>query len=147
MACCIAQPEHEMLKIDRDSAGPVAHLRLCGRIQPDRIECIRTAIGEFGAPKVLDLAEVTLVDIEGVRFLIGCEDEGIELAQCPLWVSGTRGYCGFMTIGNRTANRLDCSARAVGNSVVKLRANLRVNLAWVDKATYDFWTAFSITKS
>jgi hypothetical protein len=38
------------------------------------------------APKILDLGEVTLVDIEVVRFLIQCEDEGVALLQCPPYV-------------------------------------------------------------
>ena len=36
--------------------------------------------------KVLDLGEVTLVDIATVQFLIRCENEGIELAECPPYV-------------------------------------------------------------
>ena len=36
--------------------------------------------------KVLDLSEVTLVDLGVVRFLIGCDDEGVELVQCPPYV-------------------------------------------------------------
>jgi hypothetical protein len=36
--------------------------------------------------KILDLSEVTLVDLGVVRFLIKCQDEGIELRQCPLYV-------------------------------------------------------------
>jgi hypothetical protein len=36
--------------------------------------------------KILDLSEVTLVDLEAVRFLISCEDEGVELVQCPSYV-------------------------------------------------------------
>jgi hypothetical protein len=75
-----------MLKIEQDSDGCVTSLRLSGRIESDRINCIRTAIRECSRRRILDLDEVTLVDIEGVRFLIGCEDEGIELAQCPLWI-------------------------------------------------------------
>jgi hypothetical protein len=38
------------------------------------------------ARKILDLSEVTLVDIAVVRFLITCEDEGIELVECPPYV-------------------------------------------------------------
>jgi len=34
----------------------------------------------------LDLSEVTLVDLDVVRFLISCENEGIELANCPAYV-------------------------------------------------------------
>jgi hypothetical protein len=36
--------------------------------------------------RILDLSEVTLVDIEVVRFLTSCEDEGIELVHCPPYV-------------------------------------------------------------
>ena len=36
--------------------------------------------------KILDLNEVTLVDLGVVRFLICCEDEGVELVQCPPYV-------------------------------------------------------------
>jgi hypothetical protein len=40
-----------------------------------------------GCPrKILDLSEVTLVDVGAIRFLINCEDEGIELVQCPPYV-------------------------------------------------------------
>jgi hypothetical protein len=35
---------------------------------------------------VLDLEEVTLVDIEVVRFLGDCEDNGIELSRCSPYV-------------------------------------------------------------
>jgi len=36
--------------------------------------------------KILDLSEVTLVDLEVVRFLVSCEDEGVEIVQCPAYV-------------------------------------------------------------
>jgi hypothetical protein len=38
------------------------------------------------AHKILDLSEVTLVNVGVVRFLISSEDEGIELVQCPPYV-------------------------------------------------------------
>ena len=34
----------------------------------------------------LDLTEVILVDITVVRFLMSCENEGVELVQCPPYV-------------------------------------------------------------
>jgi hypothetical protein len=36
--------------------------------------------------RILDLGEVTLVDLGVVRFLISCEDDGIELVDCPAYV-------------------------------------------------------------
>jgi hypothetical protein len=78
--------EQEMLRIAREHAERVTRLLLSGRIQSDGIDCIRSAIGDGGECKILDLSEVTLVDIAVVRFLIGLEDEGIELVQCPPYV-------------------------------------------------------------
>jgi hypothetical protein len=75
-----------MLRIERESDGCVTRLLLSGRIQSDRIACIRSAMDDGCARIILDLSEVTLVDVAVVRFLIGCENEGIELGQCPLYV-------------------------------------------------------------
>ena len=75
-----------MLKIEKDCDGCVTRLRLSGRIQSDLIASIRSAMGDFCARKILDLSEVTLVDLGVIRFLISCEDEGIELVECPLYV-------------------------------------------------------------
>ena len=75
-----------MLRIEKDSDGFVSRLRLSGRIQSDHIACIRSAMNDGCARKILDLSEVILVDIAVVRFLIECEQEGIELVQCPLYV-------------------------------------------------------------
>ena len=35
---------------------------------------------------MLDLNEVSLVDVEAVRFFLHCEVQGIRLAHCPAYV-------------------------------------------------------------
>jgi hypothetical protein len=75
-----------MLRIEKDSDGCVSKLRLSGRIRSDHVACIRSALNDGCARKILDLGEVKLVDIAVVWFLISCEDEGIELVQCPPYV-------------------------------------------------------------
>jgi hypothetical protein len=75
-----------MLMIEKESDGCVTRLLLSGRIQSDCIACIRSAMNDRCAHKILDLGEVTLVDIAAVRFLISCEDEGVELVRCPPYV-------------------------------------------------------------
>lgn len=61
-------------------------LRLSGRIQSDQIASIQSEMDDDCESKVLDLSEVTLVDLDVIRFLITCEDEGVDLIQCPLYV-------------------------------------------------------------
>jgi hypothetical protein len=75
-----------MLRIEKDRGGCVTKLRLSGRIQSDQIPSIRSEMDDDCTSKILDLSEVTLVDLGVVRFLISCEDEGVELLQCPAYV-------------------------------------------------------------
>jgi hypothetical protein len=87
MASCIAERrETDMLRIDKDCEGCVTKLRLSGRIKSHLIASIRSAMDDCFKRKVLDLSEVTLVDLGVVRFLVGCEDEGVELIHCPPYV-------------------------------------------------------------
>jgi hypothetical protein len=75
-----------MLKIEKASDRCVTKLRLSGRIQSDHIASVQSAMSDCCERKILDLSQVTLVDLGVVRFLIACEDEGIELVQCPPYV-------------------------------------------------------------
>ena len=75
-----------MLRIERDSDGCVTTLRISGRIQSDCIVNIQSDMNDGSTRKILDLTEITLVDIAVVRFLISCENEGVELVQCPPYV-------------------------------------------------------------
>jgi len=75
-----------MFKIEKDCDHCVTRLRLSGRIQSELIASIRSEMYDAYTSKILDLGEVTLVDLGVVRFLITCEDEGVELVQCPAYV-------------------------------------------------------------
>ena len=75
-----------MLRIEKDCDRCVTRLRLSGRVESHLIASIRSAIANTCRRKILDLSEVTLVDLGVIRFLISCEDEGIELVGCPLYV-------------------------------------------------------------
>jgi len=75
-----------MLRIEKDSGGCVTKLRLSGRIQSDQIASIRSEMDGDCASKILDLGEVTLVDLGVVQFLIACEDAGVKVIECPVYV-------------------------------------------------------------
>jgi hypothetical protein len=75
-----------MLRIERNGDGCVTKLRLSGRIQSDQIASIRSEMDDVCASNILDLTDVTLVDLGVVRFLIHCEDAGVKLKQCPAYV-------------------------------------------------------------
>lgn len=74
-----------MLRISKRSEGRQTILALCGRIQSGDVEDIREQI-RVSPGTALDLEEVTLVDVEVVRFLGKCEAEGVVLMNCSPYV-------------------------------------------------------------
>ena len=75
-----------MLRIEKRSEGCVTRLQLSGRFRSDLIDFVRSALNQGCAHKILDLSDITLVDVEVVRFLNRCDDEGIEVVHCPPYV-------------------------------------------------------------
>jgi len=75
-----------MLRIESNSDGPTKILRLIGRLKADHVDELKKQLENTVTHQVLDLEEVTLVDVEVVRFLGDCEDNGIELSRCSPYV-------------------------------------------------------------
>jgi hypothetical protein len=74
------------LWIDVTRYGPRVALRLAGRIQRENLGDLEDRIAAGGPSVVLDLDEVTLVDIDVVRFLKDAETATVELSHCPPFV-------------------------------------------------------------
>ena len=75
------------LKIVKTFEGKRTILRLSGRIQSANVEEIREQLKNGHAETiVLDLEEVTLVDVDVVRFLGVREAEGVELVNCSPYI-------------------------------------------------------------
>lgn len=67
-------------KIERTHSGPVTTLRLIGRLESECLRALKEQIEHSGPQVALDLAELELVDVEVVRFLNACQNEGAEIA-------------------------------------------------------------------
>jgi hypothetical protein len=74
------------LRITTGSDGQGTTLRLSGRIRSTDIENIRETMKGKAERIVLDLEEVTLVDLDVVRFLGVSESEGVELVNCSPYI-------------------------------------------------------------
>jgi len=79
------------LKIERLRA----RVRLSGELRSEHLDQVKTELRKCGASAILDLEEVNLADVEGVRFLNGCEAKGISVVHCSPyikeWMSRERG--------------------------------------------------------
>lgn len=74
------------MRIDTTVENEVVTLRLSGRISSGRLDDVRNEMRPRGGRFVLDLEQVTLVDIEVVRFLKVAERQGVKLRNCPPFV-------------------------------------------------------------
>jgi anti-anti-sigma regulatory factor len=74
------------LRIETTSDGRTATLRLIGRIESEYLDELEAQLRKHRPGLVLDLKEVTLVDVGVVRFLIACEAQAIELLNCAPYI-------------------------------------------------------------
>jgi hypothetical protein len=76
-----------MLRITRVTHTGTLMLILSGRIGVEQLPDVRRSVeAEQATNLVLDLREVTLVDVDVVRFLLHCEQQGIRIVRCPAYV-------------------------------------------------------------
>jgi len=74
------------LRIEKDSDGQTTTIRLIGRMQRECIEELKAQIKAGGESVTLDLNEVSLVDLDVIRFLATCQTEGIFLVHCSRYI-------------------------------------------------------------
>jgi len=70
------------LKIEKYADENSTTLRLIGRMRAEHVPELEKQIRESKSKIVLDLEELNLVDVDGVRFLGRCEAAGVTLVNC-----------------------------------------------------------------
>ena len=75
-----------MLKIEKLTEGTITVLRLVGRISTQHLDELRKLIADAEPNVKLDLSEVTLVDVDVIRFLGNQERRGVQLGNCSRYV-------------------------------------------------------------
>jgi anti-anti-sigma regulatory factor len=70
------------VRIERETSRLKTMIRVSGRLQSTHLDELKTQLESAQSRIVLDLNGVTLVDVETVRFLNACEQEGVEFLHC-----------------------------------------------------------------
>ncbi len=73
-------------KMEKSSEGRKVVIRLVGRVRSEHLEELKSQLGTNRSQFVLDLTEVTLVDVDVVRFFGTCECEGVTLLHCSPYI-------------------------------------------------------------
>jgi hypothetical protein len=74
------------LKIDRVFGEGRTRILLSGQLRSDHLDQLKSEIQRCSSPLALDLEEVDLVDIDGIRFLNECESAGIAVVGCSPYI-------------------------------------------------------------
>jgi len=74
------------LRIDRHVVGNRAIIHLVGNLRIEHLDEIKAQIGAPDRVTVLDVRGVSLISVEGVRFLNACEAEGISVLHCSPYI-------------------------------------------------------------
>jgi hypothetical protein len=74
------------LRIKRLCENRVTRICLSGQLRCAHLVDLRAEIEQFGQPATLDLDEVNVVDIDGIRFLNECQAQGIQVVNCSPYI-------------------------------------------------------------
>jgi hypothetical protein len=75
------------LRIDRHTLGKWVILKLIGNLRIEHIQELKAQIKAASGDIVLDVGAVTVIGVEGIRFLNSCENEGIAITNASLYIS------------------------------------------------------------
>ena len=82
LAIALPEPMSMTLRIERFKD----RIRLSDELRIAHLEQVKSETEGCESPVVLDLEEVGLVDLEGVRFLNACEAKGISVLHCSPYI-------------------------------------------------------------
>ena len=83
---CSSEQGSMTLKIKRIAGKRKTRIFLSGQLRSERLDQLKSEV-ERGGPRVtLDLEELDLVDIEGVRFLNACASAGVSIVHCSAYI-------------------------------------------------------------
>ena len=74
------------LRIETAPGHQRTTIKLIGRIQTGHLSELRAQLDAIGGSIVVDLGDVSLVNLDVVQFLSTCESQGIQLVNCPTYI-------------------------------------------------------------
>jgi len=74
------------MKIETIPSAECTSIRLIGRLRAEGLPELKALIEAKGRVIALQMDEVTLVDLDVVRFLSACEAQGIKLCGCSAYI-------------------------------------------------------------
>ena len=79
------------LRIERMCDQRGTRICLAGELRSAHLDEVRAEIGRVAGPVTMDLEEVDIVDIDGVRLLNTCQAQGVNVVNCSPYIRAWMG--------------------------------------------------------
>jgi len=83
---CSSEQRSMTLKIRHVAGKREIGICLSGQLRSEHLDQLKSEVERGGQRVTLDLEELDLVDIEGVRFLNACESAGVSILHCSPYI-------------------------------------------------------------
>jgi anti-anti-sigma regulatory factor len=75
------------LRIERRRSGDTLIVQLIGELDIEHIAEVNAQVNDARPPVVVDIGELTLIGVEGIRFLNTCRDNGMAIINASGYVT------------------------------------------------------------
>ena len=76
-----------VLRIEKQASGRRVILQLVGTLRMEHLDEVRAQIKAAGRDIVVDVGAVTLISVEGIRFLNSCQNQGIAITNASPYIA------------------------------------------------------------
>jgi hypothetical protein len=75
------------LRIERRRSGDTVIVQLIGECDVEHLDEVKAQVNEVQRPVVVDIGELTLICVEGIRFLNACRDNGMPIINASGYIT------------------------------------------------------------
>ena len=75
------------LRIERRRSGDTLIVQLIGEFDVEHLDEVNAQVNDAPCPVVLDIGELTLISVEGIRFLNACHDNGMPIINASGYIT------------------------------------------------------------
>ena len=75
------------LRIERRRSGDTLIVQLIGEFDNEHLEEVKAQVDDPSCPVVVDISELTLINVEGIRFLNACHNNGVPIINASGYIA------------------------------------------------------------
>jgi len=75
------------LRIERRRAGDTLIVQLIGEFDVEHLAEVNAQVNDAQRPVVVDIGELTLISVEGIRFLNACHENGMPIINASGYIT------------------------------------------------------------